>query len=172
MELFSAGKEQLETIKKWIDDSDVYMLILGQRYGSIDKETGKSYTELEYRYAFDERQKPGFAIILDEKIGNEKIAVKGMNRKDVMEFEHQDKYECFMKYVTSTRIVSFAETIDGIKAQIIKNMKQYEDNPNIIGWVRADSIQKSQENNQALQDRVSVLEKNQIMVRVEPEVWN
>lgn len=37
MELFKAGnKSQLETIYKWIDDSDVYMLILGGRYGSIE----------------------------------------------------------------------------------------------------------------------------------------
>lgn len=33
MELFSAGNEsQLEIIKEWIDDSDIYMLILGGRY--------------------------------------------------------------------------------------------------------------------------------------------
>jgi molybdopterin-binding protein len=45
MELFSAGdKSQLETIYNWIDECDVYMLILGGRYGSIDKETGLSYT--------------------------------------------------------------------------------------------------------------------------------
>jgi hypothetical protein len=34
MELFAAGDEsQLETIRRWIDDSDVFMLILGGRYG-------------------------------------------------------------------------------------------------------------------------------------------
>ena len=27
MELFKAGKSQMKTIRKWIDDSDVYMLI-------------------------------------------------------------------------------------------------------------------------------------------------
>lgn len=33
MELFKAGNEsQLKTIYKWIDQSDVYMLILGGRY--------------------------------------------------------------------------------------------------------------------------------------------
>ncbi|HYI02988.1 DUF4062 domain-containing protein [Hyalangium sp.] len=32
MELFAAGdKSQLETIRRWIDDSDVYLLILGGR---------------------------------------------------------------------------------------------------------------------------------------------
>ena len=45
MELFKAGNEsQLKTINRWIDESDVYMLILGGRYGSIDSISGKSYT--------------------------------------------------------------------------------------------------------------------------------
>lgn len=33
MELFSAGDEsQMTVIKRWIDESDVYLLILGSRY--------------------------------------------------------------------------------------------------------------------------------------------
>jgi hypothetical protein len=48
MELFAAGDEsQMEVIKGWIDQSDVYLLILGGRYGSIEPKTGKSYVELE-----------------------------------------------------------------------------------------------------------------------------
>ena len=40
MELFSAdNKKQFEVIKKWIRDSDVFILILGGRYGS--RENGK-----------------------------------------------------------------------------------------------------------------------------------
>jgi hypothetical protein len=37
-------------IKKVIDDSDYYIVILGGRYGSVG-EDGVSYTEREYRYA-------------------------------------------------------------------------------------------------------------------------
>ena len=52
MELFKAGNNsQWETIKKWINDSDIYMLILGGRYGSIEPTSKKSYTQLEYEYA-------------------------------------------------------------------------------------------------------------------------
>lgn len=35
MELFKAGKSQINTIRKWIDESDVYIVILGGRYGAI-----------------------------------------------------------------------------------------------------------------------------------------
>lgn len=51
MDLFKAGKPQMKTIQKCIDESDVYMLIVGGRYGSIDEECVKSYTQLEYEYA-------------------------------------------------------------------------------------------------------------------------
>jgi hypothetical protein len=50
MEMFSAGdEEQWELIKRQIDDSDYYLLILAYRYGSMDGAV--SYTEKEYDYA-------------------------------------------------------------------------------------------------------------------------
>ena len=68
MELFSAGSEtQLEIIKRWIDDSDIYMLLLGGRYGSLETKTGLSYTEIEYNYAI-ESGKPFFAIVLNPEL--------------------------------------------------------------------------------------------------------
>ena len=45
MELFSAGDEsQLETVKRWIRDSEAFLLLLGGRYGSLvpDPALGKS----------------------------------------------------------------------------------------------------------------------------------
>ena len=42
MELFAAGDDsQLEAIRRWIDDSDVFLLVLGGRYGSIEPKSGK-----------------------------------------------------------------------------------------------------------------------------------
>ena len=73
MELFTAGdKSQLETITRWIDDSDVYCLILGGRYGSIEPTTGNSYTEVEYDYA-KSNNKPLFAIVISDKYLEEKV---------------------------------------------------------------------------------------------------
>ncbi|MCX8972200.1 DUF4062 domain-containing protein [Citrobacter portucalensis] len=51
MELFpSIDEEQWEFIKKVIDDSDYYLLIIGGRYGSVAND-GLSYTEKEFDYA-------------------------------------------------------------------------------------------------------------------------
>ena len=63
MELFSAdNKKQFEVIKKWIRDSDVFILILGGRYGSRENGSGKSYIQREYEYAKRIGKKP-IAII-------------------------------------------------------------------------------------------------------------
>ena len=64
MELFKSGnRSQLETIYKWIDESDIYMLILGGRYGSIESNSGKSYTHIEYEYAINSNI-PVFSVVL------------------------------------------------------------------------------------------------------------
>ena len=73
MELFKAGNEsQLKTIYKWIDESDVYMLILGGRYGSVESKSGKSYTQLEYEYALN-RNIPVFTVVLSKDFLTSKI---------------------------------------------------------------------------------------------------
>lgn len=134
MELFKAGKSQMKTIKKWIDESDVYMLILGGRYGSIEEESGLSYTEIEYRYALS-KNIPVFAIVLDEIFLTAKINSLGLIK--AMEQTSPDKYQDFKNYV-KTNIVKFADNIDKIPTIIhshiydILNSSEY----NLIGWVR------------------------------------
>ncbi|MGB8507724.1 MAG: DUF4062 domain-containing protein [Pyrinomonadaceae bacterium] len=49
-------------IKKFIDQCDYYVLIIGGLYGSINKETGLSFTESEYDYAV-EKKIPVFAFL-------------------------------------------------------------------------------------------------------------
>lgn len=52
MEQFHAAPtSQWNVITKMIDECDFYLLVIGGRYGSIDEETGISYTEKEYNYA-------------------------------------------------------------------------------------------------------------------------
>jgi uncharacterized protein DUF4062 len=66
MELFAAGDEsQMNVIKRWIDESDVFLLILRGRYGSIESKSQKRYTQLEYEYAL-EQGKPLFAVVIEE----------------------------------------------------------------------------------------------------------
>ena len=52
MEYFNASDEsQWSVIKHLIDECDYYVIILAGKYGSIDEESGKSFTQKEYEYA-------------------------------------------------------------------------------------------------------------------------
>ncbi len=54
MEQFHAAPtSQWNVITRMIDECDFYLLVIGGRYGSIDEDTGISYTEKEYNYAKD-----------------------------------------------------------------------------------------------------------------------
>ncbi len=62
MELFPASDDDAWTlIQHAIDESDYYVVIVGGRYGSVDKD-GVSYTEREFDYASD-RRKPIMAFL-------------------------------------------------------------------------------------------------------------
>lgn len=138
MELFKAGKSQMKTIRKWIDESDVYMLILGSRYGSIEEESGLSYTELEYRYALSKNM-PVFAIVLDDSFLFTKAASKG--KDTIFERDNIDKYDNFKKFV-KTKVVKFSKNIDQISAIIHSHLSVIINDPeyNLVGWVRGNII--------------------------------
>ncbi len=134
MELFKAGKSQMKTIHRWIDDSDVYMLILGGRYGSIEEESGLSYTELEYRYALSKNM-PVFAVVLDDSFLFTKAASSG--RDFIFEKKNTEKFECFKNFVT-TKIVKFAQNIDQISLSVHSQLNYFlNDNEYALcGWTK------------------------------------
>ncbi|MBI3502238.1 MAG: DUF4062 domain-containing protein [Bacteroidetes bacterium] len=133
MELFKAGKETLETIQKWIDESDLYILILGGRYGSIHEESGKSYTEIEYRYALEKNKFPFAIIIKDEALKNK---VKDLGEKDAIEVNNTDKYDAFKKYVQKS-ICAFFDDEKDIKLHIANNITNIiNENGHLLnGWI-------------------------------------
>lgn len=134
MELFTSGDEsQLNVIKQWIDESDVYMLILGGRYGSIEPTTGKSYTHLEYEYAI-EKEKPFFACIANDDAIEAKIKEHGSK---YMETENADKLRNFRKLVAS-KTCKFWDDPKDIKIITSESLSQIAYREDLIGWVRAD----------------------------------
>lgn len=137
MELFKSGKTQMETIKKWIDDSDIYLLILGSRYGSIDKETGKSYTQLEYEYAL-EKNKPIFSLVMSEKLIDKKVLESG---RKVLELDNPQKLGQFKNSVLS-KIVDFFDDLKDITASVHKNINHFkhEYKEQLEGWVKGSNI--------------------------------
>jgi len=138
MELFAAGdNSQLEVIRKWIDDSDVFVLILGGRYGSIDKSSGKSYIHLEYEHAIA-RKKPFFAIVATDEC----VTKKAKKDPSVMERQNAPKFDEFKAGVLSKICRQFGDVKD-IKLAIHESLAVFADR-DLIGWVKANEVSNSQ----------------------------
>lgn len=72
MELFGQdNREQWKVIKQWIDESDVFLIMIKDRYGFIGRDTGISYTQMEFEYAMQQR-KPIIKLILGDSIDKNK----------------------------------------------------------------------------------------------------
>lgn len=134
MELFTAGDEsQMEVIKQWIDQSDVYLLILGGRYGSIEPKSGKSYTHIEYEYALSKGM-PLFSCVLK----NPDKRAKDKDNLEYIERDNPAQYKQFKKLVTSEKVVTFWEDTKDIKYEINRTLNDFARRDEIIGWVRGD----------------------------------
>lgn len=131
MELFAAGDEtQMNAIKRWIDESDVYMLILGGRYGSIEPKSQKSYIHLEYDYAL-EKGKPLFAVVIDEDYLEEKVKKDGLK---AIEKDHSEKLKEFRELVCSKMVRFWSDSKD-IKLAILETMAEFSGREELIGWI-------------------------------------
>ncbi len=136
MELFTASdKSQWEIIKRWIDESDVYMLILGGRYGTVDPDTGISYTEMEYDYAV-KQQKPLFSVVIKEAALEAKVKDLG---SDVMEKNDPLSLKKFRGKVLSTMSAFFEDERD-IKLAIHESLGELGHQTNLVGWVSASEL--------------------------------
>lgn len=132
MEVFPAANEtQWSWIKKVISECDYYILIIGGMYGSVNVETGLSYTEMEYDYA-NEKGIPTIAFIIqneDELPGN-KLESDADKKKNLRLFKEKVKKNLCKFYTTP-------EDLGGKVSRSITQLKKT--NPR-AGWVRADSL--------------------------------
>lgn len=153
MELFKAGNEsQLQTIYKWIDESDIYMLILGGRYGSLESKSGKSYTQLEYEYALS-KNIPVFAVVLSDLFLTQKITNLGL--KNATEQIVPDKYQTF-KSIVMSKIIREVDDCKDIKINIHSTLNKFMNDFDLTGWIRNtnenDIILLTTENNALLKE--------------------
>ncbi|HEY0826992.1 MAG TPA: DUF4062 domain-containing protein [Bacilli bacterium] len=131
MELFKASNEtQLETVKRWIDESDIYILIVGGRYGSIEPISQKSYTQLEYEYAV-EKGMPFFSVVMNSTTFDKKVKRHGIS---VTEQENPTKLRNFKEIVT-TRMCKFFDDNKDIKIAIIESINELEKKHKFTGWI-------------------------------------
>lgn len=130
MEMFSAeDEEQWEIIRRTIDVSDYYVLILGLRYGSKTSD-GISFTQKEYEYAL-EKKIPVLAFVMSDDVSLPK------SRRD----DDLSDINAFRSTVLdNSKMAQFWETKDElIKSVSISLMKQIMQKPG-VGWVRGNKL--------------------------------
>ena len=131
MELFpAANDEQWTWIKRVIDESDYYILVLAARYGTVSDRTALSYTEMEYRYAI-ETGKPTIAFLHDSP------------RSLPVEKTDDDptkaaKLRAFRGYV-ETKLCKQWNGSGDLAAKVSRSITQLMNRYPAVGWIRADS---------------------------------
>jgi hypothetical protein len=132
MELFPAkDEEQLEFIKKIIDDCDYYLIIIGGRYGSTTAD-GISFTEKEYDYAVEK----GIHIIALVH-GNPEVIPAG---KTEMDAQARKKLDAFRNKVSKGRLINNWTKPEDLPAQVALSLISAIKSHPAIGWVRANSV--------------------------------
>jgi hypothetical protein len=155
MELFPASDmTQWDLIKKVIEESDYYIVIVSGRYGTVSPITGLSYTEMEYDYAVSQG-----------------IPVLGFVRGDVGSIEARyvetdkeklEKLEAFRSKVKSRICRMYGDPTE-LGLQIMKSlMSELRLNPK-TGWIRADQA-RSQSDIDRERELASALAESQSLI--------
>jgi hypothetical protein len=129
MELFgSADEETWEFIKRRIEESDYYVVVIAGRYGSVDAD-GLSYTEKEYNHA-REIKKPVLAFVHADM---DSIP----NNKTECDPEMRAKLDSFIGKVKQSP-VSFFSTSHNLATEVTVSFVNLRDRHPAVGFIRAD----------------------------------
>lgn len=162
MELFPAANEQQWTwIKKIIDESDYYIVIVAGRYGSLNQERGISYTEMEYRYAL-ESGKPILAFLHEDP----SLIPSGKSESDI---EGREKLLVF-RQLCEKKLCKYWEGPADLAAKISRGLTQLIKHEPSAGWIRADETNAGQEleilrlraENKELRDRIKSISRTDV----------
>ncbi len=134
MELFPASnKTSWEIIKKVINESDYYLLIIAGRYGSNNTATKIGYTEMEYDYAIS-INKP-IIVFINNNINNlvaSKVEPSKAGKRRLERFKN--------KILRSQIQVSFWQDTGTLVSNIKTSIASLIQGSPSYGWVRGSDI--------------------------------
>lgn len=128
MEFFPADDQsQWDVIKQVIDDCDYYVLIVGNRYGSVKPGSGgNSWTQAEYEYA-TKRELPVLPFLKDTCFGDTRCDQE----------EYQGPWQEFIQAILQAHTVSKWSTTDKLCTEIHLSLSNQIDRRPRPGWTRA-----------------------------------
>jgi len=140
MEWFTGeNEEQLKVINKWIDQSDIFLLILGGRYGSIYKPTGKSFVHMEYDHA-KSNNIPIAVFVMGDDFVDKKKANAILAKRGILYKQGDYEYDQFRAHIEKSGMVKPCKDIQELTAKIgtTLNAMQSKREHKFVGWVRAN----------------------------------
>lgn len=138
MEYFNAEDDtQWNIIKNLITECDYYIIIIAGRYGSIEKESGKSYTQKEYEYAIEQ----GIPVL--------RFVHEDINRLTGNKLEDTDEGKKKLKAFTEEakkKMCKFWSNPEGLAAQVVLSLTAtIKTNPR-TGWIKGDVVSSEKAN--------------------------
>lgn len=148
----STSDDPFEYIKPLIDESDYFLLIVGDRYGSDFQNTGQSYTETEFEYALN-RGIPVLTFPIDETCARSR-------RSTDVDKDRADRLQAFRQRACSGRMVRAWSTPDDLASVAIQALSFESRRKPRPGWVRANlaSNAKLIDENIELRARLSAMQ--------------
>lgn len=153
MELFPASnKKSWDIIKKVIDDSDYYLLVIAGKYGSTVRDGKKiiGYTEKEYNYAISVH-KPIIAFINDD-VGNmlaSKVEVTKAGKQRLEKFKKRVK--------DSGMQVSFWNNTGELVSKIKTSIQELVKSTPSSGWIKGSDI-SAETVDESFKDKMQIFE--------------
>lgn len=133
MELFPASnKKQWDIIKRVIDESDFYLLIIAGKYGSIgtdDRGNSVSYTEMEFNYALD-TNKPIIALIHGDPDAIPKNKSETSHKRNRL-------LSKFRERACNGRVIKKWTTPEELRTNTILALVEMKKDTKATGWIKA-----------------------------------
>lgn len=132
MEIFGADERTpLEVMLDKLSYCQIYVGIIGMRYGSVDKATNKSYTQLEYERAM-ELKIPCLIYIIDEE--RARIAPKDVEKGAAAEL-----LDAFKNQLRSSHIVKQFDSVETLGGALLHDI------PQVIDRLKAEEDSKKKD---------------------------
>lgn len=140
MENFTAASDRgWEIIRRVIDVSDYYVVILAGMYGTVDPSTGISWTQREYEYAVSKGVPVLGFIREDARITQDKV------EKDV---DLRAKFETFKGKLKAHHLIMYWTDAEDLARKVVESIRNHinddEDSAQPRpGWYRGDALEFS-----------------------------
>ncbi|MEP5075338.1 MAG: DUF4062 domain-containing protein, partial [Lentilitoribacter sp.] len=130
--------EQVIAIKQLIDECDYYLVVTAGKYGSTDKRSGISYTEIEYDYALS-IGKPIIRLLHRDPFNE--------LRGDQIESSQKAKrqLESFRTKLKTGSVCSFWRSADDLMLETTLALHDVISRHPSDGWVRSKTVEVAQE---------------------------